>query len=97
MDGTPGLPRGTPDIAAPASVVAPRGQRSTARIENGQKALSKPLAHEAVGDGVAAGRNKGQQVDEVHRHGRDARHRPGVIEHAPRLQHVQRGPAEEKL
>ena len=87
MDRALGLPRGTPRVvAAPAPSVGPgRSQRSAAGVEHRKKALAKSLAHEAVGDGVTAGRHEGQKMNKVHGHGRDARQRTGVVEHAPRL------------
>jgi len=58
--------------------------------------LTELCAHEAVGDGIAAGRHERQQVDVVHGGRRHMRHRVEVVEHAPCLHHVHRSPADEE-
>ena len=67
-----------------------------ATAERVGEALSELGAHEAVGDGVAAGRDERQQVDVVHGGRRDVAHGVEVVEDAPRLHDVHRRPADEE-
>lgn len=80
--------RGAPAEARGAAAAAEAGR---------DEPVSEALAHEAVGDWVAAAGDKRQQMDEVHGGGRDHTHRPRVVEDDPRLQNVKRSPTDEEL
>ena len=77
------------------SQAAARCPLSTA--EHRRESTSKRRIHEAVRDRVTAGRRKSEQVDEVHRSGRDVLDCTVVVEDEPRLKDVRRRPADEKL
>ena len=65
--------------------------------EGRQEALPKVLVHEAVGDGVAAGRDVGQQMEERLDHGADVSCGAGVVEDDPGPDDVVWGPEDEEL
>jgi len=62
--------------------------QSAATAERVDEALAELGAHETVGDGVTAGRDKRQQVDVVHGGRRDVSDGVGVVEDTPRLKYV---------
>ena len=68
-----------------------------APAEDGDEGEPEGAVHEAVGDRMAAGTDESKQVEEVHRHRRDARHGAEEVEDDPRLEDVHRRPAHEEF
>lgn len=66
-----------------------------AAAEGGEHPLAKPLVHEAVDDGVHAGRGVGQQVDEGYGGASQAVGR-AAVEGLPGVDHKDGGPADEE-
>ena len=84
-----------------STVVVQHGQAAACRqlstAEHCGEATSERSVHEAVSDRVTAGRREAEQVDKVHRSGRDVLDCSLVVEDEPRLKDVHRRPADEKL
>ena len=70
---------------------------ATPADDGGEEAGAEAFVHEAVRDRMTAGGHEGEQVKEVHDDRRDAADRRSVVEDDPRLEDVDRRPADEEL
>lgn len=84
-----------PDPLRAAAVQMEAGAPSEAAAKGVSKALPEALVHKAVGDGVHAGRQVGQQENGGSVRLGDVALQTPVVEHGPSVEGVERAPADE--